>query len=239
MYRIVFSHHSSLQLTLSTHGWLMRNPVSALVDLVLKRVWYVHETTHLTLQATPAACLQAMAIAAKPSVDRLQLRDVFSDGRRYYLEPDENGFRMRCSSGGGWRNRRRGGSASLLFGVFEPIENGITRLNLSAHITVPYLLSVFLAPLMIAVIILPFDLWYDWFRIGIVLLLLGLSWGSHRAQAQLQAVEMVYFIGRALEDFDPVIIPSLGESTPHVADDTLHREFRQEWEKFYKEHERD
>jgi hypothetical protein len=217
----------------------MRNPLSALVELLLRRVWYVHDTTTFTLQATPAACLQAMAVAAKPSVDRLQLRDVFSDGRRYFLEPDEEGFRMRCTSGSGWRNRRRGGSVSLLWGTFETVDNNITRLHLRARIAVPYLIELFLAPLMIALIILPFDLWMNWFRVGVVLLLFGLSWGSHRAHAQLQAVEMVYFIGRALEDFSPVNLPSLGDNNPHVSDDTMHREFREEWEKFYKEHERD
>ncbi len=216
----------------------MRNPFSALVELVLQRVWYVHEITLLTVEATPAACLQAMAIAAKPSVDRLQLRDVFSDGRRYYLEPREDGFRMRCSSKLGWRSRGRSSNVTLLHGTFERVGEA-TRLKLRTRIAIPYLIDIFVLPLMIALIIIPFDLWQMWFRVAVVALLLGLSWGNHRANAQLQAVDMIYFVGRALEDFVPATIHSLGANTPHVADDTMHREFRQEWDKFYKEHEGD
>lgn len=217
----------------------MRNPLSALVNLLLQRLWYVHEVTSLTVEATPAACLQAMAIAAKPSVERLQLRDVFSDGRRYFIEPREEGFRMRCTSSVGWRYRRRTGTASLLYGTFERIGNDVTRLSLRTRIAVPYLADVFLMPAIIALIILPFELWQGWFRALVVVILVGLSWSAHRSHAQLQAVEMTYFIGRALEQFAPANIQQLSANTPHIADDTIHREFRKEWEKFYKEHEGD
>jgi hypothetical protein len=207
--------------------------------MFLQRLWYVHTATMLTVQATPAACIQAMAIAAKPSVERLHLRDVFSDGRRYDLEPSADGFRMRCSSSVGWRYRRRTNKVTLLNGTFERVGDGVTRLNLRVRIAVPYLLDIFVLPLMVALIILPFELWQMWFRVVVVLLLLGLSWHGHRAHATLQAIDMIYFIERALEDFAPATLLSLDASTPHLADDTMHREFRQEWDKFYKKHEGD
>ncbi|MFN8372743.1 MAG: hypothetical protein U0694_07685 [Anaerolineae bacterium] len=217
----------------------MSNPLAALLNLVLQRIWYVHEVASLTVEATPAACLQAMAIAAKPSVDRLQLREVFSDGRRYFLEPREEGFRMRCTSSVRWRYRRRTNAATMLYGTFERVGSDATRLHLRARFAIPYLLDTFLLPVLIALIIMPFEMWQGWFRLLVVALLIGLSWGAHRSHAQLQAVDMIYFIGRALEDFTPATIQALGANVPHVNDDTMHREFRQEWEKFYKERERD
>jgi hypothetical protein len=219
----------------------MRGPFTApfrsISWAVLQRVWYVHEFTVLTVQATPAMCFQTMLIASKPSVDRLQLRDLFNDGRRYYLQPRENGFRMTCNSSLRWRYRRRTGEITVLTGAFEPIGNGGTRISIRARISVPYLLDVFWLPLFMTTII-PFVLrWAVEVRIGALIALYVLSWASHRAHAQLQAVEMLYFINRVLEEFGPAIIPELQPSTANVVDQRP--DFMTEWEKFYREHKAD
>ncbi|NWF70930.1 MAG: hypothetical protein HXY40_17735 [Chloroflexi bacterium] len=220
----------------------MPNPFSALRDTLLQRLWYVHPAVLLTVQATPGACLYALAIAARPSVERLQLRDVFSDGRRYFLEARADGFRMRTNSSVRWRYRRRTGTITVLNGTFDSLGENGAHLHLRARIALPYLIDVFGWPLLFSAIFLPFELWPIVVRVGLALLLLGLSWVGHRAHARLQAVEMMYFIGRALEEFAPATIHALDATTPLVHDDTqanLRREFRREWEKFYQQHEGD
>jgi hypothetical protein len=217
----------------------MPNPLSAFRKLLLQSAWYVHTTASLTVEATPAACVQALARAAKPSVERLHLRDVFSDGRRYYLETSANGFRLKCRSMTLLLFFPRKRIVTVLSGNFESIGNQATRLHLRTRMALSYLLEALLYPLVIGSIILPFDLWQMWFRVVVVALILGLVWRGHRAQATLQAVDMIYFVERALEGFAPVTVHALDANTPHVVDDTLHRQFRQEWEKFYREHERD
>lgn len=203
-----------------------------LVRVVLNRVWYVHPTVTLLLQATPNVCLQVMVNAAKPSVERLHLRNLFTDGRRYYLSAAQDGFQMRSTSKIPWRRRKRTRVAAVLFGTFSEVSTGITRVQLSSRMTAIYFLDIFVLPLWMGALLI-----FGPLRPQIALIGLGfifaLSWLWHWYGAVLQATEMVYFIQVALEDLQPAEIPALAAINPHVI--YSEEDFQQQWQKFYDE----
>jgi hypothetical protein len=193
----------------------------------------VHPVVHVTVQATPAACLRTLAMAARPSQERLHLRGLFTEGRRYYLKPSRKGFQLTSNSRIPWR-RGRTGFTAVLSGAFS--ESGdTTRILLRARITVPYLLRVFFIPAFISSIII-FARWPRPVIAASILLLFGLSWLGHRLNAMLQAGEMVFFVQKALEDLAPADIPVIPATSDNTV--TLEREFREQWDKFYEEHKR-
>jgi hypothetical protein len=205
--------------------------LSYLVQRLLHRVWYVHPVVVLTVQASPAVCLRTLATAARPSQDRLHLRDLFTEGRRYYLQPARKGFQLTCNSRVPWR-RGRTRFTAVVSGTFSQAGD-ITRILLRARITIPYLIQVFFIPVFISSIII-FAPWQPAVIVATILLLFGLSWFGHRLNAMLQAGEMVFFVQKALEDLAPAeisFIPSTSDNTV-----TLEREFREQWNKFYEEH---
>lgn len=206
--------------------------VRALVRCLLNRVWYVHPTVTLLLQATPAMCLQVISNAARPSVERLHLRNLFTDGRRYYLSEAQNGFQMRSTSTIPWRRRKRTRVAAVLFARVSEVSSGITRIQISSRMPVSYFLDIFILPLWMGALLI-----FGPLRPQVALAGLGaifaLSWLWHWYGAVLQATEMVYFIQVALEDLKPAEIPSLAAVNQHVV--YTQNDFQQQWQKFYDE----
>jgi hypothetical protein len=207
------------------------NFIARFIQRILHRIWYVHPAVVLTVPASPAVCLQTLATAARPSTDRLHLRDLFTDGRRYYLRPAKEGFQLTSNSRVPWR-RGRTGFTAVLSGTFTQ-GGDISRILLRARITIPYLIQVFLVPAFISSIII-FARWPRPVIAGAILFLFGLSWMGHRFNAMLQAGEMVFFVQKALEDLGPAEIPAIPAATGNLV--TLEREFREQWDKFYEEH---
>jgi len=205
---------------------------SRLGHRLLHRVWYVHPAVVLTVQASPAVCLQTLAVSAKPSQDRLHLRDLFRDGRRYYLQPSKEGFQLTSNSRVPWR-RGRTGITAVMSGTFSDGGSDATRLLLRARISIPYLLNTFFVPLFVSSIIV-FAHWSPLVIAASILALFSLSWLGHRLNATLQAGEMVFFVQKALEDLAPATIPQLPADTQATI--TMDREFREQWQKFYEEH---
>lgn len=200
----------------------------------LRQLWQVHPALALTIQAPPAACLQALAQAAKPSTERLHLRNLFAEGRRYYLQPLPGGFQLTSNSKIPWR-RGRTTLAAVLLGEFDDA-GGATRLMLRAHMRLWFFLDVFLIPAFVTSILV-FAPWPAWTIAGLAALLFGLSWLWHRLTAALQAAEMVYFVQKALEDLPAGNTPALGAANPEVI--TPDAEFRAQWQKFYDQHQAD
>ncbi len=198
---------------------------------ILSRVWYVHPAVVLTVQASPAACLQTLVTAARPSTDRLHLRDLFTEGRRYYLQPAREGFQLTSNSRVPWRRGRTTFTAVVSGNLSAAGDT--TRILLRSRITIPYLLQIFLIPAFISSIII-FARWPRPVIAGSILALFGLSWLGHRLNAMLQAGEMVFFVQKALEDLTPADIPLIPATTDNLV--TLEREFREQWDKFYEEH---
>lgn len=207
----------------------------ALWQRVLNRVWYVHPTVTLLLHASPTACLHVIAKAAKPSVERLHLRNLFTDGRRYYLSEAQNGFQMRSTSTISWRRRKRTRVAAVLFGTISEVGNGITRIQISSRMTALYFLDIFVLPTWMGALLIFGPLGTKIALIGLGVIF-ALSWLWHWYGAVLQATEMVYFIQVALEDLQTAEIPALAAINQHVI--YSQEEFHQQWEKFYDEHKR-
>lgn len=214
---------------MTNHGYGKRSFGWRLRDWLLRRVWYVHPERVLLVGASPDVCLQTLARAAKPSTERLHLRNLFTDGRRYTLKPHPNGFQMNITSRIAWR-RGRGRVASVLMGTCSEIDAGVTRISLRARLTVPFLLDVFVLPGWMSLLLI-FGPLARPVGIGLSLVLLALSWAWHWYTAVLQAADMLYFVQVALDDLPPAAVPALAAPTP----DTIYSDFQQAWDKFYEE----
>jgi hypothetical protein len=213
-----------------------RWPLAGLIQILLQRAWYVQPPVVLVIKATPGRCLQTMVTAAKPSSQRLHLRNLFASGRRYDLQPVEKGFTITTTSKLLWRYRKRTSASAVLRGQFTTIDDDITRIYMDIHIKLFYLLDVFLIPTFTASILI-FVPWHPALLGAAILALYLLSWFGHRYNAALEANEMVFFVQKSLEDFVPTEILSLAAEASDVV--TATREFRRAWEKFYEAHKND
>ncbi len=209
----------------------------SLLSPLWERIWRVHPPFALTVKASRAECLRAIALATKPDVDRLHLRNLFTDGRRYYLDPRPSGFRLTSNSKIPWRRRARTGIAAVLYGEFSDAGDGATHIVMRSRMRLFYLGEALLIPAFVTSLLI----YAPWSRLliaGLIVTLFGLSWLAHRLTATLQATEMVYFVQKALEDIAPVEIPVLSAGgEPEVI--TQDKEFREQWQKFYEAHKRE
>jgi len=214
-------------------SWLRRMFRRIVQRPFLSRVWFVHVPVILLIRATPAATLHAIKTVSRPSAQRLQHRNLFVQGRRYQFQVIRDGFRLTTTHSVRWRYRRRTAAVAVMRGTLEPVGDSITRLRLKAHIKLSYLIDVFLIPAYMGSI-LSFMPWSPLVVIGCVLTLVILSFIGHRANAKLEAAEMVWFVQKALEDFVPAEIMALNSSSEETVE--VNADFGEEWEKFYEEH---
>ncbi len=194
-------------------------------------LWQLHPPVALVVRAPQAVCLQTLLVAAKPSADRLHLRNLFADGRRYYIRPQEDGFRLTSDNRllwGGRRNRTR--VAAVVLGEFSSPDDEITFIRLHSRIRLIYLISGLLLPIFFSSIVVYMP-WPRSIISAIIVLLFALSLLEHRFNAALQVNEMVYFVQKALEELPPVEIAALPTSGP----DVVMTDFREQWYRFYRE----
>lgn len=194
---------------------------------LLDTFWFVHPPAALTVQAAPIECLRALAMAAKPSQQRLHLGSLFTEGRRYYLQAANDGFRLTSNSKIPWR-RGRTGFAAVLIGQFSEAGDGATRILLRARMRMVYLLDIFYIPSFVTALMV-FAPWPQATIMLLALALYGLSWAWHRSTAALQAAEMVYFVQKALQELTPYQTPTLAASAPEV----VMPNFQEEWDRFF------
>lgn len=197
------------------------------------RIWLVLPERRLAITLSPAASFATLGTAAKPSIDRLQLRNVFARGRRYYLDalPD-GGFRMVTTNKMPLYGRRTT-AAAVLHATFEPQADGVTGILLRARFKLLYFLDIFFIPaFMISMLI--FMPWPIWSIVWISVMLLVLSWIGHQTHARLEVHAMLYFIEKALEDHISEAPPALFEKSADVTI-TRQQDFPAVWEKFYEE----
>lgn len=181
----------------------------------------------------PADVLATLKTAAKPSVERLHLRELFASGRRYQMALDRNAdLLMQTTSKVGWHPRHRTIASATLRARLEYLGDGTTRLTLSSRMRVLVGLESLLMPAFMTsmLVYMPWD--------GLLLALLiaalfSLSWLGLRANAALEAQEMLFFIYKALEDQRPAEPLTLHESG-HIVYDYA-REFQTAWDKFHDE----
>jgi len=198
----------------------------------------LHTPVAMVVRADPAQTMQLLLEAARPSTERLHLRNLFMDGRRYYVQPRSGGFRITSDTRQFWSSskRNRTGVASALFGEVSTLEGNdeITSIRLTTRIHAPYIVGSFFIPAFISTIIASMP-WEIPVRVVLIVVLFGLSWFGHWVNAALQVSEMIYFVRRALEDLPPVEVAELDANVPHVVNKPRD-DFRAEWQKFYDEH---
>jgi hypothetical protein len=193
-------------------------------------LWQLHPPVALVVRASPTACLQTLAVAAKPSADRLHLRNVFAGGRRYYVQPQQEGFRITSDNKLPWGGRRsRSSIAAVVQGNFSSSDD-LTFIRLHSRMNVGYLLRGLLLPIFFTSILI----YMPWNRAVIMLmvaLLFTLSLAGNRFDAALQVNEMIYFVQKAMADLPPAEVSQLPPSGP----DVVVSDFREQWYKFYRE----
>lgn len=213
--------------------WFLRLPAFFLQRLVFGRIWYVHYPVVLIIRATPEMILKALGEATRPSVQRLHQRNLFLQGRRYFLRAEGDGFRLTTTHSIRWRYRRRTSSVTVMRGRFSSMGGEITRIHLRVRINVGYLLDTFLVPAFMTSLLV-YMTWSPLFIAGVLVLLYGLSWVGHRANARLEGAELVWFVQQALDDLPSADIAALATGSDDVIN--INQDFEQEWEKFYREH---
>lgn len=197
-------------------------------------MWYVHPDITVLVYASPNVCLGVLAAASKPSTERLHLRNLFANGRRYYfVDGSIEGFRMVTTSKIPWRRRDRTNAMATLVAKFNRLDDELTQIHITAQIRIWNLWGSMMIPVFFTPLIL-FAAWQPVVvRIIELVLLYGLAWSAYRYNAAIDAHDMVYFIQKALEDFMPKSVQELGAHVPHVVDNR--GDFPDEWDKFYEE----
>lgn len=198
---------------------------------LLQRFWYVHSGMTLTVTIPPNACFGVLKKLSKPDVRLLKFHQLYAGGRRYKLYVTRNdGFAVTTSSSVPWRYRRRTEASAVVYGDFEQVEE-LTQIHLRGTIRVTYILSSFLLPAFFGsmVIYMPWNLAV---RIGLIVMLFGLSWAGHRLNAALEAYEIMNFVQKGLEEFAPAAPAAMPSGGGHVVYERQ-KDFAEAWDKFY------
>jgi hypothetical protein len=202
-------------------------------QFLLARLWFVHPPVVLQVALTPMNALAALKTAASPSTERLHLRNVFAYGRRYYIQPHKSGgFVMTTNAKVSWRYAHRTAAITIMTGHLSA-ESDLTRVELHSRPKISYLLDVLWLPTFITslIVVMPWDARL----VGVIIAALySLSWLGHRYNAALEAYEMIFFVEKAFEDYQPQIAPLLASEGAHVVYDRQ-RDFAAAWEQFYQD----
>lgn len=200
-------------------------------DGIKRRLWYLHPSIHLHLSLPASQVYQLLEMNSKPSIKRLEYRNLYAAGRRYLVRPDnKGGFVMMTTEKVWWHPRARSRASTILYGNFEAIDEDNSRLTLRSNIRLHYLFDVFPLPTFFSSILV-YMWWPIWILTFLILSLYTLSWLGHRLNASLEAHEMRFFIETILEDYMPAPPAELqGKSNIVMSED-----FGQVWDKFVEE----
>jgi hypothetical protein len=213
---------------------------------ILRSLGQIHPPVTLLVGAPPGVCIRTLATASKPSASRLQHRDLFVDGLRYYLKPTLDGFHMTCDTSVLWgRRRQRARSAALVVGSFSASQDTsppVTLLRLRARMRPSAALAALLLPAFIGLIVISLA-WSPAATIAVVAGLFLSSAISRRFDAAYQANEMVNFVRTVMEDLPAVQQSALPSRGPDVVLNTQERAavrpwdavFMDEFDRFYEE----
>ncbi len=193
----------------------------------------MHPVVILNVESSATDCQRALSEATRPRLDRLQLRNLYAGGRRYYFDTQPGGFRLRSNSSLPWRPYARTSIAAVLQGEVIPTDEQTTRIRLQMRMRLLFFLDVFPLPIFMSSLLI-FTPWPRLVIAGLIALLFGLSYIWHRLTATLQATDMVFFVQKVLEDFTPMDAPQLSAGGPEVIKSS--GEFHREWQRFYEQH---
>jgi len=212
-----------------------------LIRYIRNRFWFVQPTVTLLSQGAPDEAVERLARGAKPSRERLHLQELFTDGRRYIVEPRKHGFVMLTNSKHYWRYtegivaiRRRTRSAAKLIANLTEIGGEYTRIELKTHIRLGYFLDIFWIPVFIATIVIGMP-WQWWFIAAVISVIFTMSFAYHFYNAAFQANEMIFFVEKVLKDQLVTNLPTLPTENPDLL--RVNKDFEEEWERFYSAHQ--
>jgi len=201
----------------------------------LRETARIHPPVVLLVGAGQDDCLMALAAAARPSAERLHLRELFRDGRRYYLSPTVNGFRLytdarRWGSGAG-----RTSPAAVLDGELAAMGQGdspVTLLRLQAHMRPAYVLAALAFPAFVVLLVVASPVENPWKPLlaGAIIVL---SLLTQRFEAAYQAHVLAEFVRKALDGLPRVASLQLDGGRGPMVDGSSG--FAQAWDRFYAE----
>ena len=198
---------------------------------IKKRLWYLHPSIHLPLSLPASQAYQLLEMNSKPSIKRLEYRNLYAAGRRYQLRPDnKGGFMMMTTEKIWWHPRARSRACTMMHGSFENIDEGNSRLTLRSNIRLHYFFDIFPLPTFFSSIV-AFMWWPVWVLTFLILALYTLSWVGHHLNASLEAHEMRFYIQTILEAY----MPAPPEQLQAHSNIVMSEEFGQVWDKFVEE----
>jgi hypothetical protein len=186
----------------------------------------------MTVNLPPSGAIQALRTAAKPSTERLHLRNVFAGGRRYFLQANDGGFMMTTTAKQSWRYAHRTSAITIMRGFLRR-EQDMTFVEMHSRMKIGYLLDVLLLPTFITSLIIAMP-WHSIVVVCLIVALYGLSWFGHRYNATLEAYEMLFFVEKTFEDYQPPLMPMLDAQGAEVVYDRR-RDFATAWQTFYED----
>jgi hypothetical protein len=184
---------------------------------LLRRLLEVQPRTSLLIGIPADMTMAMLERAALPSVDRLYLREVFAEGRRYAIERSVHGFRMTTTSKRFWqRGTTRTAETCRLDARVSSVEDGAqTAIMLIARLRWPSALASLWVPAGML-----FVMWnMPWPRSVIVVILLSvliLALASVRLTCALEAAEMTFFIRKTFENVQKSIPLTLASANDSV-----------------------
>lgn len=199
----------------------------------------LYPPTALAVSATAHDCLRLLIDSTRPTTRKLHLRDLFADGRRYYLRQTEAGFRMTSDAAPSWgRRRQRSGITAFLVGTFAPLatDDAVTLVRLRPRMYRLAFVRALLLPTFFGWLVLSTD-WAVAAKVLLVAVVYALSVVGHRLNAAIEINEMIFFVQKVLADLPPVIPRELAARNPDVVYSS--GDFAAEWARFYSERQED
>ncbi|MBK9122602.1 MAG: hypothetical protein IPM16_05695 [Chloroflexi bacterium] len=163
--------------------------------------------------------------AATPSTQRLHMRDAFAEGRRYYIDPVDGGFRMATTSKSLFARGRRTSALCLLSATVEPITDSEARIRLEPRLRGLAFAGALVVPTLLSLLLIPVP-WPPALLVLTCLIAYAASLVGLLAGARLEAYEMLYFVEKAFEDFRKF---SLAQLAPVSQDIIGAQDFRELW----------
>lgn len=205
---------------------------NARAPLRAPQLWSVGQSVALAVVAPPSVIMAALLQAARPSQTRLQHRDLFVEGRRYYLRSYPDGFELRSDSKTLWGRKRRTARAAVVLGSFGEA-GAVTTIRLRGRLRTPHLLMSLLFPAWMSALVVAAP-WSPQVTAIIVSALLLFALAGAHFDAALQAHDMIAFVRKALEDLPPAEMTLLAAANETIIDATQ-RDFGEEWQRFYED----
>jgi hypothetical protein len=193
----------------------------------------------LVIGAPADECLRLLIASTRPSTRKLHLRDLFADGRRYYIQPNPDGFRLTSDNTPMWARRgQRSTVTAYLIGTFARLETdaNITLVRMRARMYRLAWLRALLLPTVFAGIVLYFP-WSAALETAAIVLFYATSLVAARLNAAIQVNEMMYFVHKVFADLPPVVPRELPERHADVVYGS--GDFAAEWQRFYESRQDD